>query len=80
MAGNHVPQREPEERQGHAFTIWKDLNAARASAMQSVFASTAMLRNKADADVLDLTKSTAGYRYMAAGARMAGDAQSRTSS
>jgi hypothetical protein len=73
----HEPQRVPMEHQGRAFVIWKDLNAARASAMQSVFASTAALRDRADADVLDLTKSTSGNRYMQAGARMAGEAQSR---
>jgi hypothetical protein len=77
MAGNHVPQTMPEPHQGHSFVIWKDLNAARQEAMRGVFRSTAMLRDKADADVLDLAKSTSANRYMQAGARMAGDANER---
>lgn len=45
--------------------------------MRGVWRSTAALRDKADAGVLDLSKSTSGSRYMQPGARMAGDAQSR---
>lgn len=36
-----------------------------------------MLRDKADADVLDLSKSTAGNRYMKIGASMADDVMDR---
>jgi hypothetical protein len=72
-----VPQTAPEPHQGLTFTVWKDLDSARQEAMRGVWRSTAMLRDKADSDVLDLTKSTAGNRYMQAGARMAGDANDR---
>jgi hypothetical protein len=77
MAGNHVPQRKPEPHQGHAFVIWKDLNAARQEAMRTVFRSTAVLGDKADAEVLDLAKSTSANRYMQPGARMASDSADR---
>jgi hypothetical protein len=39
--------------------------------------NTAELRDKADADVLDLSQSKSGNRYMQPGARMAGDANGR---
>jgi hypothetical protein len=45
--------------------------------MRGVWESAAKLRERADADVLDLSKSASGSRYMQPGARMAGDAQSR---
>jgi hypothetical protein len=75
--GNHAPQIQPEQHQGHAFITWKNLNAARQEAMKGVFRSTAQLRDNADSEHLDLTKSQAGNRYMQPGARMAGDASDR---
>jgi hypothetical protein len=76
-SGNHAPQAYPEPHQGLTHVIWKDLDSARQEAMRAVWRSTAALRDKADADVLDLSQSTSGSRYMQPGARMAGDVQSR---
>jgi hypothetical protein len=42
------------------FIVWKDRDSARQEAIRGIFRSTAMLTDKADADVLDLSKSTAG--------------------
>jgi hypothetical protein len=61
MAGDYVPQREPESRQP-TYVIWKDLDSARQQAVRGVFESTAKLRANADADILNMNK-TAG-RYM----------------
>jgi hypothetical protein len=70
---NHVPQREPEPWQP-TYSIWKDLDSAQQTAVRGIWESTARLRDKADADVLDMNK-TAG-RYMGQKATQ-DDAQSR---
>jgi hypothetical protein len=76
-AEKHVPQREPMEHQGAAFTVWLNLNAARREAMLGVFRSTAKLRDDADSEHLNLSKSSAGTRYMGVGQKMADDASDR---
>jgi hypothetical protein len=57
----HEPQKEPLPHQP-TFEIWRDLDAARQEAVRGVFRSTALLRDDADAEHLDVSK-TAG-RYM----------------
>jgi hypothetical protein len=72
----HEPQTQPLPHQP-TFEVWRDLNDARKQAVRGVFASTALLRDKADAEVLDLSKTKGASRYMSAGTAVAADAKGK---
>jgi hypothetical protein len=61
--GGHVPLTQPEPHHP-VFTIWKDLDGARRQAILGVYASTAKLRDDADAMHVDVSQSRASSRYV----------------